>query len=163
MRNNVYIRDVTDQIYWYFLMTFRRLNIQHCLRQTWLALKLLDRAFWTAVWSSMVSRSHWNYRSYMWKFFSSACVLSRFSHVWLCVTLWTIALQVPLSVGFSRQEYWSGLPWPSPGDLPDPGLNPCLLCLLHWQASSLLLAPPGKPLLVLSCKLLCSFPEGIMF
>ena len=44
-----------------------------------------------------------------------------------CLTLatpWTIALQVPLSVGFSRQEYWSGLPYPSPGDLPDPGIKP---------------------------------------
>ena len=127
MRNNVYIRGVTDQIYWYFLMTFRRLNIQHCLRQTWLALELLDRAFCTAVWSSMLSRSHWNSRSYMWKFFNSACVLSCVSHVWLCVTLWIIALQAPLSMGFSRQEYWSGLPWPSPGDLPDTGIEPLSL------------------------------------
>ena len=46
---------------------------------------------------------------------------------------------------FSRQEYCSGLPFPSPGDLPDQGLNPSLLCLLHWQAGSLLLVPPGKP------------------
>ena len=112
----------------YCLMTiFMRLNIQHCLRQTSLALKLLDKTFWTAVWSSMVSRSHWNSRRYMWKFFSSACVLSRFSHVWLCVTLSTIGLQTPLSMGFSRQEWWSGLPWPSPGDLSDPGIEPVSL------------------------------------
>ena len=39
-------------------------------------------------------------------------------------TLWTIACQIPLSMGFSRQEYWSGLPFPSPGDLPDPGIKP---------------------------------------
>ena len=39
-------------------------------------------------------------------------------------TLWTVACQVPLFVGFSRQEYWSGLPFPSPGDLPDPGTEP---------------------------------------
>ena len=43
------------------------------------------------------------------------------SHVRLFVTPWTVA---PLSVGFSRQEYWSGLPFPSPGDLPDPGIEP---------------------------------------
>ena len=50
-------------------------------------------------------------------------------------------------MGFSRQEYWSGVPFPSPGDLPDPGIKPgCLLCLLYWRAGSLLLAPPGKPL-----------------
>ena len=52
------------------------------------------------------------------------CVLSGFSNVQLCVTLWTIACQAPLSMGFSRQEYWSGLPFPSPGDLPHPGIEP---------------------------------------
>ena len=50
-----------------------------------------------------------------------AYMLSCFSHVWLFVTLWTVAHQTPLSMGFSRQEYWSGLPCPSPGHLPDPG------------------------------------------
>ena len=43
------------------------------------------------------------------------------SHVWLFVTPWTVARQAPLTMGFIRQEYWSGLPCPSPGDLPDPG------------------------------------------
>ena len=49
------------------------------------------------------------------------------SRVWLFVTLWTVALQAPLSMGFSRQEYWSGLPCPPPGDLPDPGTEPVSL------------------------------------
>ena len=49
-------------------------------------------------------------------------------------------------MGFSRQEYWSGLPCPPPGNLPNPGINPGLFYLLHWQAGSLPLAPPGKPL-----------------
>ena len=44
--------------------------------------------------------------------------------VWLCVNLWTVACQAPLSMGFSRQEYWSGLPWLPPGALPDPGIKP---------------------------------------
>ena len=48
------------------------------------------------------------------------CVLSHFSSVQLCATLWTKAHQTPLFMGFSRQEYWSGLPCPPPGDLPDP-------------------------------------------
>ena len=52
------------------------------------------------------------------------CVLSHFSHVHLFETLWTIAHQAPLSMGFSRHEYWSGLPFPSPGDLPDTGIEP---------------------------------------
>ena len=46
------------------------------------------------------------------------------SHVWLFVTPWTVACQAPLSMGFSRQEYWSGLPCPPPGDLPYPGIEP---------------------------------------
>ena len=46
------------------------------------------------------------------------------SHVQLFVTLWTVACQAPLSVGFSRQEYWNGLPFPPPGDIPDPGTKP---------------------------------------
>ena len=50
-------------------------------------------------------------------------VLSCFSCVQLFLTPWTVAYQVPLSMGFSRQEYWSGLPFPSPRDLPDPGME----------------------------------------
>ena len=89
----------------------------------------------------------------LWEFWFSdapnqlrACVLSRFSPVQLCVTPWTVAHQAPLSMEFSRQEYWSGFPFSSPGDLPDPEIEPfCLLCLLHWQASSLPGEPPKKP------------------
>ena len=58
------------------------------------------------------------------------------------VTPWTVVCQVPLSIEFSRQEYWSGLPCPFPGDLPDPGIeyrSPTL------QADSLPFKPPGKP------------------
>ena len=54
----------------------------------------------------------------------TVCVLSRFSRVQLLATLWTVAHQVPLSMGFSRQEYWSGLPCPPLGDLPKPGIEP---------------------------------------
>ena len=51
-------------------------------------------------------------------------MLSHFSHVWLFATSWTIAHQAPLSMGFCRLEYWSGLAFLSPGDLPDPGIKP---------------------------------------
>ena len=54
-------------------------------------------------------------------------VLSGFSQVQLFVTLWNVACQVPLSIGFSRQEYWSGWPWLPPGDLPNPGIKPMSL------------------------------------
>ena len=73
-------------------------------------------------------------------------MLSCFSHIRFFVTSQTIARQAPLSVGFSRQEYWSELLFSPPGDLPDPGIEPTSLNLLHWQAGSLPLVPPGKPL-----------------
>ena len=52
------------------------------------------------------------------------CMFSCFSQVWFFTTLWTVAHQAPLCMGVSRQEYWSGLPWPSPGDLSSPGIKP---------------------------------------
>ena len=53
------------------------------------------------------------------------CVAGRFSHVCVFAVLWTVTHQVPLSMGFSRQEHWSGLPFPPPGDPPNPGIEPC--------------------------------------
>ena len=73
--------------------------------------------------------------------FSSVQLLSRAR---LFATPWTVAHQAPLSMGFSRQEYWSGLPFPSPGDLPDPGAGPRSPAL---QADALTSEPPGKPYL----------------
>ena len=61
------------------------------------------------------------------------------------VTPWTVARQTPPSIRFSRQEYWSGLPCPPPGDLPEQGWSTRLLGLLHWQESTLLLLPPVVP------------------
>ena len=66
------------------------------------------------------------------------CVLS---HVQLFATPWTVACQIPLSMGFSRQEYWSELPFPSPGDLPNPGIEP----RSALQADPSPSEPPGKP------------------
>ena len=54
-------------------------------------------------------------------------VLSRFSRVQLFVTPWTVARQAYLTMEFSRQDYWSGVPFPSPGDLPNPGMEPAIL------------------------------------
>ena len=65
-----------------------------------------------------------------------SCMLSRFSGVQLFVTPWTVAHQAPLSMGFSRQEYWSGLPFPSPGDLPNPGIKLVSLFTLVGDFSS---------------------------
>ena len=65
-----------------------------------------------------------------------AYMVNHFSRVQLFATLWTVAHQAPLSVELSRQEYRSGLPGPTPGDLPDPGIKPVSLSLLHWQTGS---------------------------
>ena len=75
----------------------------------------------------------------------NVCMLSCFSRVQLFATPWTVAHQAPLSMGFSRQEYWSGLPFPSPGDLPNSGIEPRSPSL---QADSLLSETPGKPNLI---------------
>ena len=74
---------------------------------------------------------------------AAAEALQSLSRVRLCMTPWTVARQAPLSMGFSKQEYQSGLPFPSPGDLPDPGIKPGSPSL---QTDSLLSEPPGKPL-----------------
>ena len=68
---------------------------------------------------------------------------SLLSHVQLFVTPWILARQIPLSMGFPRQEYWSGLPFPSPGDLPDPGIEPRSPVL---AGGFFITEPPGKPL-----------------
>ena len=68
--------------------------------------------------------------------------MNSLSRVRLFVTPWTVACQAPLSMGFSRQEYWSGLPFPSPEDLPNPGIKPGSPAL---QADALSSEPPGKP------------------
>ena len=67
------------------------------------------------------------------------CVLS---HAQLFVITWTVALQAPLSMGFPRQEDWSRLPFPSPGDLPNPGIEPGLL---HCRQMLYCLSYQGRP------------------
>ena len=83
-------------------------------------------------------------RLYLQRMKWSMCVLRCFSHVQLFATPWTVARQAPLSVGFSRQEYWSGLPWPPTGDLPDSGIKPVSPASSALPGGSLTLMPPGK-------------------
>ena len=72
-------------------------------------------------------------------------VLSHFCRVWLFPTLRTVTPQAPLSVGFPRQDYWSGLPFSPPGDLSDPGIEPVSLLSPVLAGGFLPLVPPGKP------------------
>jgi len=81
----------------------------------------------------------------LWLSWERICLQCESEVAQWCPTLcypWTVAYQAPPSVGFSRQEYWSGLPFPAPGDLPDPGIKPQSP---SFQADALTTGPPGKP------------------
>ena len=89
------------------------------------------------VWTTREAQEYWSVCV-------CVCVWNHFSHVQLFTTLWTIVCQAPLSMGFSRQEYWSGFPFSSPGDLPNPGIEPSFLTSPALVGVSFTtLAPPG--------------------
>ena len=89
-----------------------------------------------------INSTFWGNITYFWR-----CVLSCFSQVQLFVTLWTVAHQAPLSIGFPGQEYWSELPCPSPGDLPTPEIGPAFPVSPPLQVNSLPLSHWGSPCL----------------
>ena len=89
---------------------------------------------------------------------TSVCVLCHFSHVWLCGMLWIIACQAPLSMGFSRQEYWSGLPCPPPGVLPDSGIEPASLVSPALADGFRTTSASGKPSLTSGFLQMCLWP-----
>ena len=93
---------------------------------------------WRNVYSDFLLIFKLGYLSFCCWIMDGTCSLS---YVQLFATLWPIACQAPPSMGFSRQEYWSGLPFPSPGDIPNPGIEPGSPAL---QADSLPSEPPGK-------------------
>ena len=76
----------------------------------------------------------------------------------LFTTPWTIDCQIPLSVEFSGREYWSGLPFPPPGDLSNPGIKPMSLMSLDFASGLFTSAPPGNPLSVSECLVTQSCP-----
>ena len=103
-------------------------------QKTFLFVFVLQRKITSIHTSNM--KTSWNIETYFSKFPYSvlceyvlhACMLSHFSSAWLFVTLWTEAHQAPFFMGFSRQEFWNGLPCPPPGDLPNPEIE--LVCLM---------------------------------
>ena len=95
-----------------------------------------------------------------------ACMPSRFGHVQLFAILLSVAHQAPLSMGFSRQEYWSGSPCPPPRDLPDPGIEPASLMLPALAGGFFTMPePPGKPYIATSIFIsrFCLFSAGFFF
>ena len=109
---------------------------------------------WWRYWGPCCLLTHVGYtqRSKLYSLCMCACMLSLFSCVRLSATLWTVDHQVPLSMGFSRQEYWSVLLCPPPDDVPNPGIEPIFPASPALQADFLLLRPWGR-----QC-FLCSFP-----
>ena len=89
---------------------------------------------------------NWGFRLHVFVYNVPPCVLSHLSHVRLSVALWIAAFRAPLSVGFSRQEYWSGLPCPPSGDLLDPGIEPAVPVPPAFQVDSLPLSHQGSPI-----------------
>ena len=85
--------------------------------------------------------------------FAQLCMHAQsLSYVRLFVTPWTVAHQAPLSMGFSRQEYWSGLPFPPPGDLPDSGIEPTSPVSPALAGRFFTTALPGKPFCTVELK-----------
>ena len=91
-----------------------------------------------------------------------ACVLSWPNHVRLFVIAGAVTRQAPLSMGCSRQEYWSGSEFPSAGDLPDPGIKSTSLRLLYWQAGSLPAALQVTSLFILALVIFLQNSERLM-
>ena len=94
-----------------------------------------ERLNWTEVTEVGIYFRKKHGRIFLWQRDSDwiLCMCCCFSHAWLFVNLWAIAFQAPQSMEFSRQGYWSGLPCPPPGDLPNQGSNLSLLHLLHCR------------------------------
>ena len=120
---------------------FRPLDSSWTASPALLGLQLADGRSWG--FSTAVIMWAIPYNNY---FYMHVYVLSHFSCVWLFVTPWTTAHQAPLSMEFSWQEYWSGLPCPPPGNLPDSGVESVSPVSPALQADSLLLSHQGGPL-----------------
>ena len=115
--------DTTEWLNWTEMLSIRRMDKQTCIHTMY---------YYSVIKHSELSNNR------------KTCVflLSHFSPVQFFGALWTIAYQAPLSIGFSRQEYWSGLLCPPPGDLPDLGIKPAFPAL---QMNSLSLSHWGSP------------------
>ena len=123
------------------LQTFFKNQINE--KESWQILEAFSVSL-AGFYNSQVKNDHnyWSSETPMYQYFPSLLWLKvkSFSHVQLFATPWTVAHQAPLSMGFSRQEYWSGLPFPSPGALPNLGIEPRSPTLQAFTS-----APPGKP------------------
>ena len=126
----------TSQVFFSFLAAWWGLQDLSSLTRDWTHI-LSDTLFL----SSLPNQMFWKVGC-----LSEICVcVCMLSCVRLFATPWTVTLQAPLSVGFPRQEYWSGLPFPTPRDLLDPGIEPLSLASPELAGCFFTTSPPGKP------------------
>ena len=104
----------------------------------------MDREAWWATFYGAANESDKTEHTHIHMQYFCMYKVKPLSRVWLFATPWTVTYQAPLSIRFPKQEYWSGLPFPSPRDLPDSGIEPRSPAL---QADALPTEPPGKALL----------------
>ena len=134
---------------------FHSLQLWYCQGQIQISTRKSMLGFWTSpkikAWSNRLSAFElgegWQNFEVSASVFHSqhVCLLSRFSRVQLFVTPWTVAHQAPLSMGFFRQEYCSGLPCTPPGDPPNPGMEPRSLMSPALAGGFFTTSAPGKP------------------
>ena len=119
-------------------------KLKHSLVQGWCLVNiwLIDKQFQNKGTKKVIILRTKGMNLKCWHFKYLYRLVKSLSHVRFFATLWTVAYQASPSMGFSRQEYWSGLPFPSPGDLPHPGIKPGSPAL---EADALTSEPPGKP------------------
>ena len=114
----------------------------------------LPTFLWSKATTSDESTDHWYLTGWILFIFTpvnSVLLLMHAQYVWLFLAPWTVAHLPPLSLDFPRQEYWSGLPFPIPGDLPNPGIQPVSPASLPLVGGFFTIFSPGKPKL---CRLL---------
>ena len=133
----------TYSLYSYYWLGYENSHSEFCFHPRWFWLWLASP--WPQQWMGLCTLPPQNFKN------SENSddevddinhLLSHFSHVWLCATLWTVAHQAPLPMGFSRQEYWNGLPRPPPADLPYPGIEPTSLMPLALAGKSFTTSTP---------------------
>ena len=114
-------------VFYFFYFLLKMLHINRALLQHSCIICSFSTGFYRILYSLWIIKITELFKSKFinseWTYIEDVCVLSHFIRVQLIVTLWTVAHQAPLSMGFFRQEYWSGLPCPPPGELPVSGIG----------------------------------------
>ena len=137
-----------------WLTAYIKLHILRCSRCPRKCFVILEVYHYKPIISSFVRSFIYSYKKLC------VCVLSCFSRVRLFATLWTIGHQAPLSMGFSRHKYWSGLPFPPPGDLSDSGIKPAYPVSSALTGRFFTTSTTWEARLYLDTAICCEFKDG---